>query len=126
MPRLRRLGAIATTLAISGCEIAYPEVVVVNSLGARVLMRNPKFNGCAWEVVLAYGESTSPGRCLPGEDQVHFQKLDLDEEATVATPVWYNYETISVKDVGYRSFHTFEVQADDIEQDFSVPGPFGH
>jgi len=111
----------------AGCDVAYPEVVVSNYWGAHVLVRNPAFNGCVWNVTLAFGESTAPGRCLPGSDHVHFQKLDLDQEVSdQGVPVWFNYQTTSVKSVGYGSFHAFDVERDDVEQDFSVPGPYGH
>ncbi|HET6438581.1 MAG TPA: hypothetical protein VFG59_11000 [Anaeromyxobacter sp.] len=111
----------------TSCDVAYPEVVVSNYWGAHVLIRSPSFNGCVWNVTLAFGESTAPGQCLPGSDHVHFQKLDLDEEASdQGVPVWFNYETISVKSVGYGTFHEFDVESNDVEQDFSVPGPYGH
>jgi hypothetical protein len=114
-------------MGAGGCDLAYPEVVVTNRISAHVLVRNPSFNGCVWNVTLAYGDSTSPGRCLRGSDHVHFQKLDLDQEASdPAALVWFNYQTISIESVGYGSSHTFEVTADDMEQDFSVPGPYGH
>jgi len=118
---------MALALASAGCDLAYPEVVVVNRMGAHVLVRNPSFNGCAWSLVLADGEATPPGRCLPGEDRVHFQKLDMDQEAGTAEPAtWFNYQTISSKHVSYGSFHVFEIRLDEIEQDFSTPGPYGH
>ena len=134
MPELRpgarvalAAGVVACAVAVGGCDLAYPEVVVTNRISAHVLMRNPSFNGCVWNVTLAYGDSTSPDRCLRGTDHVHFQKLDLDQEASDPdAPVWFNYQTISVKSVGYGSSHTFEVTSDDMEQDFSVPGPYGH
>jgi hypothetical protein len=111
----------------AGCDVVYPEVVLVNRTAEHVLMKNPQFNGCVWNVVLTFGQSTSPGRCLPGSDRVHFQKLDLDEQAaSAAAPVWFNYQTVSVKQVRYGTFEVFEIQLDDLEQDFSVPGPFGH
>jgi len=121
------IGLVLGVVSASGCDMVYPQVVVTNEISAHVLIRDPSFNGCVWNVTLAYGDVTAPDRCLPGTDHVHFQKLDLDQEASAAgTPVWFNYQTISVKSAGYGSFHTFEVTSDDLEQDFSVPGPYGH
>ena len=141
----------------AGCELAYPEVAVVNQTGDHILLKNVSFNGCVWDTVLAHGEATSPAWCLPGEDRVHFQKFDTasycQEQAENGTiddlclcdpdpgdgvdggvdtslineaPNWFNYQTVSIKRVGYGSFHLFEIRLDDIEQDFSVPGPYGH
>jgi len=127
-----RLAAVAgagviLALASAGCDLAYPEVVVVNRTGAHILLRTPSFNGCVWDVVLADGDATTPGRCLPGEDRVHFQKLDMDQEVgTTQTATWFNYQTTSTKRVGYGSFHVFEIRLEEIEQDFSTPGPYGH
>jgi len=127
-PRILALGAaLALGLAAMSCDLVYPEIVVENQTASHVLLRNPSFNGCVWNVVLAYGESTSSGRCLPGSDHVHFQKLDLDQAAAdTGAPTWFNYQTTSVKHVGYGSFHIFEVELGDMEQDFSIPGPYGH
>jgi hypothetical protein len=141
-------------VAASGCEFAYPEVVVTNDTAETVQIRNISFSGCAWDGVLAFGDSSSPGRCLPGEDRVHFEKLDvaaycreqaedgtLDgvcpcgtnegdvetmEELTNAEPMWFSYQTASPKHVEYGDFRIFEIRLSDMEQDFSVPGPYGH
>ena len=160
MPFVRGCSFAATVIGLAtlvGCDLAYPEVAVVNRTADPVLLKNPAFNGCVWNVVLANGEATSPGRCLPGEDHVHFQKLDAaeycQEQATDGTlpgvcpcdggvrssrdggiqeglvnavPTWFNYQTVSVKTVGYGHFYLFEIALDDMEQDFSVPGPYGH
>ncbi len=72
---MRRRG-LALCLAATGCDLAYPEVVVTNQTAETVALRRVSFNGCAWEGVLAFGESTAPGRCLPGADRVHLQRLD--------------------------------------------------
>ncbi len=72
----RWLALVIGVVALSACEDAYPEVIVVNRTAESVLLRDPSFNGCLWNVVLAYGEATAPGRCLPGRDRVHFQRLD--------------------------------------------------
>ncbi|HUU04113.1 MAG TPA: hypothetical protein VM425_21930 [Myxococcota bacterium] len=147
--------AVLMSLA-GGCDLAYPETVVVNKLDQHVLVRSLSFNGCLWNSVLAYGDATSPGRCLPGEDRVHFEKFDAAaycqeqaDDGTIAgvcncdpdqqpddnpmdpglineVPIWFNYQTISSFRAGYREFHIFEITSDDIEQDFSVPGPYGH
>ena len=143
-------------IMLEGCDLAYPEVVVINRTGEHILIKNASFNGCAWDSVLAHGDATAPGRCLPGEDRVHFQKLDaetycleqaedrtlegvclcerdratadagVDPELIDEEPRWFNYQTLSVKRVDYGEFRVFEITLDDIEQDFSVPGPYGH
>jgi hypothetical protein len=41
-------------------------------------------------------------------------------------PFWFNYQTQSVKHARYGEFHRFVITLDDFEQDFSVPGPYGH
>jgi hypothetical protein len=144
-------------LLAGGCDVAYPEVAIVNRTSERILIENLSFSGCVWDQVLAFEDATSPGRCLPGKDRIHFRKLDLEtyclqqaEDGTLAgvcrcepsqdpaphndtdpgltneEPTWFNYQTISTKRVDYGSFHLFEITADDMEQDFSVPGPYGH
>ena len=139
-----------------GCDTAYPEVVVVNELGEPVLVRGVSFNGCKWEEMLANDQSTAPGRCLTGRDQVHFQRFDAaeycqaqveddnlpglcscdTEDATPSdphdlglisqSPLWFNYQTVSVHRVEYGSFYRFVLRPNDLEQDFSVLGPYGH
>lgn len=159
-----RLSAIFLPLLLSlsfcGCDLAYPQVVIVNQLHEQIMIKNPSFNGCVWNVVLAYQETTSPERCLPGADHVHWQKFDaldfaeklnnanhLDagmapdgdaglssarqissDASTVSniTPTWFPYRTISLKQVDYGDFAIFSLMPDDLEQDFSVPGPYGH
>lgn len=141
-------------VALAGCDLAYPEVVVTNRTAETVQLRNVSFNGCSWEGVLAFGESTSPGRCLPGEDRVHFQKFDAAdycreqaEDGTIdglcpceagtadaeimagltnAEPMWFNYQTVSLESVDYGDFRRLEITLTGLEQDFSVPGPYGH
>ena len=148
---------IWTTLTmLQGCDLAYPEVVVINRTGEHILIKNASFSGCVWDGVLSYGDATAPGRCLPGEDRVHFKKYDAESycqaqaedrtlegvcpcerdtstaDAGVDTdlideePRWFNYQTLSVRRVDYGDFRIFEITLDDIEQDFSVPGPYGH
>ncbi|MBI5536958.1 MAG: hypothetical protein HY898_29830 [Deltaproteobacteria bacterium] len=143
-------------LALSGCDSAYPEVVVVNETDERIMLRELSFNGCLWTGVLAYGESTSPQRCPPGSDRVHFKKLDAakycQEQAEAGTidgkglcesgallpgtpsdsgptenvPRWFSYQTISEHAVSYGDFRRIEVTLTDMEQDFATPGPYGH
>jgi len=171
--RLIALGWLC--LLAAGCDLAYPEVVIVNRTAEHLLIKNPSFSGCVWNRVLRFGDATSPGRCLPGEDRVHFQKLDVraycaelyeidgdaglclcatdgfdvdgggvvdgavaetrsdagvdgDEEAELldAVPTWFNYQTVGKKRVEYGQFRLFEIELHDLEQDFSVPGPYGH
>jgi hypothetical protein len=154
--RLALFFAIAAALG-TGCDLDYPEVAVVNRTQDPVLLKNPSFNGCVWNTVLVNGAATSPGRCLPGDDHVHFQKLDaakycaeqaedgtlpgvclcdggvassrdggIQEGLTNAVPTWFNYQTVTVKHTSYGHFYLFEITLDDMEQDFSVPGPYGH
>lgn len=157
LARLGRYALLALPLLSGGCDFVYPEVVVVNRTNEHVLIKNVSFNGCVWDQVLAFEDATSPGRCLPGEDRVHFQKFDVEaycqEQAEDGTldgvcacepdadpdpdggidpglineePNWFNYQTVSIKRVDYGDFHLFEITTDDMEQDFSVPGPYGH
>ena len=154
LPRVHACLALAL-LTCTNCDLAYPEVVIVNRTADIMLLRNPSFSGCVWNVVLAIDDATSPKRCLPGDDRVHFQRLDAEaycrdrignctlpsvipcdggialdggaaQEAPSSEPTWFNYQTISSKHVAYGSFYRFEVTLDDMEQDFSIPGPYGH
>ena len=53
----QRLFVVVASLTIlAGCDLAYPEVVVVNKTAAPIQLRNLSFNGCAWDAVLAYGD----------------------------------------------------------------------
>lgn len=147
--------SIAALSASLGCEALYPEVLVVNELGDAVLVRQVSFSGCVWAQVLADGESTSPGRCLPGEDRVHFERLDaashcaeqvadgtipgacpcdggpgpdepVDPGLVNETPLWFNYQTVTTHEAGAGDLLVVTLKADDLEQDFSEPGPYGH
>ncbi len=139
----------------SACEEAYPEVVVVNAIDDHILIRNISFNGCKWEEMLAFEDASAPGRCLPGKDRIHFQKFDpktyceeqvddgvidglcfcdeedrpeedpMDSGLINEEPMWFNYQTVKSFDIG-GGFHLFELTLDGLEQDFSVPGPYGH
>ena len=71
-------GACLVATALAGCDLEYPEVVVENQTKDQMLVKYSSFNGCIWSTVLAYGAATSPGRCLPGDDHVHFQKFDAE------------------------------------------------
>jgi len=113
---------------VTACDLVYPEVVVVNQTAATVLLKDLSFSGCAWSTVLGFGEATSPERCLPGEDRVHFQKIDLtnvDLHAAIA-PTWFRYRTVLPRRAAYGDFQRYEIRLEDLEQDFSVPGPYGH
>lgn len=154
---LLSLAFVSAFATLVGCSETYPEVVVVNKIDEKILIKDISFNGCLWEGVLRFEETTNPARCLPGKDRIHFKTFDpsdyckgqldkgheLDglclcddtaaEEANAIDydiggykPVWYNYQSITVKKVGYGGFHLWEITADDIEQDFSAPSPFGH
>jgi hypothetical protein len=129
-----------------------PEVVIVNKIAPEVLVKNPSFNGVVVSMVLRYGEATSPQRCLRGEGRVHFQLFDAhyycrrqseyglidsicmcdsfrvsnDTDVISTTPLWFNYKTIKTTDVTYGGFEVIELTAENMEQDFSVPGPYGH
>jgi hypothetical protein len=50
----------------------------------------------------------------------------VDSGLVNTVPIWFNYQTISTKHVDYGEFRIFTITLDDIEQDFSVPGPYGH
>ena len=139
----------------AACEELYPEVVVTNNTEEYILIRNISFNGCKWDETLAFEETSSPGRCLPGSDRIHFQRFNpknycieqvddgtieelcfcneeddpaddpMDTGLINEEPLWFNYQTKQSFDIS-GGFHTFELTADDMEQDFSVPGPYGH
>jgi hypothetical protein len=153
---VRGLLPVAASLLLAACDLGYPEIAVVNRTAPYVLLRSLSFSGCKWEGVLAFGEASSLDRCLPGEDRIHFQKLDAQaycrEQAAdgaiegvcpcdagtaapdAATdpglvnqePFWFNYQTVSAERVGYGELRVLAVTPADMEQDFSVPGPYGH
>ena len=117
------------------CDLQYPEVVVVNRIAPEVVIRNPSFNGCRWGAMLNYGDATVPKRCLPGRDKVHFQKLDLgnlsqaqaDSGEAFGGPTWFNYQTVAEWTLDAGDFRVLEVAGGAaLEQDFSIPGPYGH
>ena len=139
----------------AGCDMAYPEIAIVNKTGKRILIKDISFNGCLWSAALAYDETTSPERCLPGEGRVHFKKLDIEaycreqvengaldglcacnkdaatgdfteDETFTEEPNWFNYQTISIKKADYGDFRIFGITLDAIEQDFAAPSPYGH
>ena len=78
-----------------------------------------------------YCQDEAQDRTLPGVcpcDGGVAPELDAgDVDADVNTqPMWFNYQTVSSKHVGYGGFYLFEITLDDMEQDFSIPGPYGH
>lgn len=129
-------------ISAAACDIAYPEVVIVNRTAPQMQLRHISFNGCLWEGVLAYGEQTAVARCLPGKGRVHFQRFDalgygaIDEDCDKTDscpldggpqkPLWFNYQTISEQSAPLGTFQIFEIALDGMEQDFSLPGPWGH
>lgn len=143
---------LALCLGLCACDVAYPEVIVINDTSEHIQLRNLSFNGCLWNTVLSYGDATAPGRCLPGKDRVHFQKLDAQaycraqvDDGTIdglcncdgsvgdtdpalinEAPMWFNYQTLSTHRIDYGDFIVIEITLDDMEQDFSAPGPYGH
>lgn len=142
----------AATGIFFSCDYLQPEVVIVNNTAEHILIKNPCFNGTIWNTVLAYGEATSPRRCMDGPGKVHFQKFDAfqycreqQEDGTIdslcpcdtahltidsglinTTPFFFNYQTLSTIDAVGNDYIVIELKLDDIEQDFSVPGPYGH
>jgi hypothetical protein len=138
------------------CDELYPEVIVINEIGDEVLVRDISFSGCLWDEVLAYGEASSPGRCLPGEDRIHFARFDaksycleqvdddtipelcacdpedqpeedpLETGLVNETPQWFNYQTLTLYRAGSGDLVVVRLTLEDMEQDFSVPGPYGH
>jgi hypothetical protein len=149
--------AVVASLLSCSCEQAYPEVIVVNRLGDAVQVKQVSFSGCLWDEILSNDAASSPGRCLPGEDRVHFQKFDaasfcqtqakdgtidgvcpchsdtsasqasvVDSGLTNVTPLWFNYQTLATISVGYGDFRRIELRSGELEQDFSIPGPYGH
>lgn len=149
---LRALATVLAFMFLSGCGMLEPEIVVVNNIAPQILVRNPSFNGVVWNTVLRYGEATSSQRCLQGDGRVHFQKFDAhnycqrqgeyglidsmcmcdsswlsnDTDVISETPLWFNYRTIASTETAYGSFQVIELKLEDMEQDFSVPGPYGH
>ncbi|RJO64413.1 MAG: hypothetical protein C4523_18290 [Myxococcales bacterium] len=72
-------------------------------------------------------DGTIEGVCPCADGDRETVERDSEQPSLAGTePLWFNYRTVSVKKVGYREFHVFELTADDLEQDFSVPGPYGH
>ena len=106
---------------LGACQEIYPEVVVVNLTSPDLQVRDPSISGCRWSAVLAYGEATSVGRCLPGADRVHFEKQDTDDASA-----WFPYQTLTAHTLDYGDYRVIELRLEDMEQDFSAPGPYGH
>ena len=146
------LALLLVSLSPAGCDAAYPEVVVEHRAGSPLLLRDLSFNGCRWSTVLRSGDVTSPRRCLPGQARVHFLKLDTEaltgrpavsradagaaDTGTGADlsgdpdgaplPTWFNYQTVQEHEAGYGEFLRIQITPEGMEQDFSVPGPYGH
>lgn len=134
----------------------YPEVVVVHALGERELVQQISYNGCLWPSVLAPGKATSPQRCVPGTGRVAFKRLDVgnycrkqieqcafgdvcpcqqpDPSDTDSPswskpnpkPLWFNYRTITTFHADYGDYLRVELVPEDLEQDYTIPGPYGH
>jgi hypothetical protein len=143
---------VPALLFFSGCQMAEPEAVVINKIAPHILISDPSFNGTVWNTVLRYGDATSPRRCMRGDGQVHFKKFDAynycrrqsayglidsicmcdsswrsdDTDVIGSEPLFFNYQTITATDATYGSFHVIELTLDNMEQDFSAPGPYGH
>lgn len=139
MPAVRRWLVVWMIMGLGGCEVSHPEVAVVNHTAASMLVRNIRFNGCTWPTTLAMDDVTSPGRCLPGEDRIHFERFngesyaqrwtgDAGTDAGLAQeePLWFAYQTQTVHRVEYGQRYLLHITVEDMEQDFSVPGPYGH
>lgn len=73
-------------------------------------------------------DGTLEGICLCDPDPGPDTDFDsgMDPELINERPNWFNYQTISVQRVDYGDFYIFEITTGDMEQDFSVPGPYGH
>jgi hypothetical protein len=143
---------VPALLFFSGCQMMEPEVVVINRIAPQILVSNPSFNGTVWNTVLRYGDATPPRRCMHGEGRVHFRKFDAhnycrrqaeyllidsicmcdsswrsdDTDVIGSEPLFFNYQTISTTDALYGSFQVIELTLDNMEQDFSAPGLYGH
>lgn len=50
---------------LSACDVAYPEVIVINKTSEHIQLRNLSFNGCLWNTMLGYGQATAPGGASP-------------------------------------------------------------
>ena len=138
-------------VVMSGCQASYPEVVITNRVDDQIVLRDISYRGCLWPVTLQYGESTSPARCLPGHDRIHFKKHDIcakgrdlpagqllhdcsalpfeevaaDSADESAPPTWYPYQSDVEYRADYGEFHLIEITTA-IQQDFSAAGPVGH
>ncbi len=139
-------------LGYLSCQFQDPEVIIINKTSPEIMLRNTSYNGIIWNTVLNFKDATSPRRCLTGKGHVHFQKMDVhdycrhqteyglldsvcwcdttasikDSDVIGAEPIWFNYRTISRQEAGFNDLIIFEITLDDIEQDFSISGPYGH
>ena len=74
-------------------------------------------------------DATIPGICPCDESDAGAtsNSTDVSKFGLVNDlPFWFNYQTESVKHIGYGEFYRFVITLDDMEQDFSIPGPYGH
>jgi hypothetical protein len=143
VPGLTRAWAAALLACpLACCDQTYPEVAVVNRTEDHLLVRNLSFSGCAWPDTLALGEVTPPCRCLPGEDRVHFERFNGASYVAQQTqdagavgdggrpwdgePTWFAYQTRVSYRVDHGDRRVIELTLEDMEQDFAVPGPYGH
>lgn len=139
-----------SSFTLLSCEEFEPEIIIINDIDSQILVKDISFNGCLWNTVLPYGEATSPKRCFPGSDRIRFQRFDAEEYCMLQAekgyidsiclcdepmrdptlirniPLWFRYQTIRSRTAKYGRFHVFVLTAEDQEQDFSAPGPFGH
>ncbi len=124
------LGSLAC-LSAGGCVELYPQVVILHALGEEIAIKDVSFSGCLWAEVLAEGETSRVGECLPGTDHVHFKRFDGAKFAAGDyddfKPRWFNYRTRATFTVhAGQGVQVFTLRAADIEQDFDVAGPYSH
>lgn len=150
--KIRNKNLIIILFLFLGCTQLEPEIVIVNKIGEEFLIVDPSFNGAIWNTVLRYNQATSPQRCMPGKDNVHFKKYDAysycrkvtkynlidslcmcdsswvsnDTDIVDAIPIFFNYKTKEIYEAVWTKFLVIEITKENMEQDFSVPGPYGH
>ncbi len=130
----------------------YPEVVVINKLGPAFMMKDISAGGCIYEGVVGYEKATAPMHCLPGNFRVTFKRINLEKYCQTQTeygnldglclcdggtpnadtdiiskePLWYNYMTRTEYRFERGESYIIEIPPDAVDQDFTVPGPYGH
>ena len=151
LSRLQYLAMVPVLMLVS-CMFREPEVVIINRIAPEVLVRNPTINGTIWETVLKYDEASTVSACMAGSGNVHFQSIDfyyfcrehashsridsicmcdtswLSEDTAMfdIRPLWFNYQSISVNEIRNGDFLVIQLTLNDMEPDYSVPGPYGH